>query len=163
RLRDQAGNETVVAVDRFQSLDGHIAIGPDGGTIDTPGGLRLSIKPGTFPDGSIVKFTPLAPQDVSPTVPVGDDYSLVAGFEIDSSATLQHYRNVSFPALAGTTASSIGIVAQVVTVYGQRALSIVDTAKIIDGRLATSSPPCEGIVDKFGRYAMYLNDQQQMK
>jgi RHS repeat-associated protein len=160
---DQAGNVTIVQITGYRDQDGRTAVGPEGGTLETTTGLRLSIKPGTFPEGSIVKFTALAPDAVNPTVPVGSDYPLVAGFEIDSSAAPQHYMNVSFPAPAGVTSTSTGIVAEVVQVYGQRANSIVDTAKIIDGRLATSSPPCEGIVNKFGRYAMYLNDQQQMR
>jgi RHS repeat-associated protein len=167
RIVDRAGNVTIVPVGRFENQDGRVVVTAEGGTIDKTDAqgrvLRLTVSPGTFPDGATVKFTPLVQDDVKPTVPVGEDYPFVGAFEIDASVAPQRYMNVSFPKPAGMDSRTTGIVAEVVQVYGQRALSIVDTAKVIDDRLATSSPPCPGLLNKFGRYAMFLNEHEQMK
>ena len=156
----QNGAQTVADLGRFQNPDGSVAIGPDGGTITLPSGLTLDVPAGAFPDGSIVKFTQLPEAAIN--VPVTPDYPFVAGFELNSSAAPQRYLNVSFPAPAGVSPTTTGIVAEVVNTYSGPRLSMVDTAKIIDGKLKTSSPPCPGILDKFAHYAVYLNNDAQI-
>ena len=160
RIVDRAGNETLVEVPRYRDPDGSTVIGPEGGDIQE-GDLTLGIKPGTFPKGAIVKFTPMT-QAAIPYDP-GPSFPFVSAFEITTSVDPQAYMNVSAPLPPGLDPRTTGIVARVTTAFGQPALDVVDTAKQIDGRLATSSPPCEGIVKRFGRYAMFLNEDEQMK
>jgi RHS repeat-associated protein len=161
-ITDPAGNKTSVDVPRFQNPDGSVAIGPEGGRITAAGDLALDIADGTFPAGAIVKFTALTPEQFNSPVKAEWGYPMVAAFELSSSAAPQRYLDVSAPAPPGTDPRTPGIVAELVTVAGgQRAMSVVDTATIVDGRLRTASPPCPGIVQKYARYAMYLNTSTQ--
>ena len=57
RIRDAAGNETVVQVGRYQNADGTVGIGPEGGVIEAANGMKLTIAAGTFPAGSAVKLS----------------------------------------------------------------------------------------------------------
>jgi RHS repeat-associated protein len=161
------GRQTIVDVGRFENADGSVVIGPEGGQIAMSNGVTLNVPAGAFPDGSIVKVTPLAESDLGVLAanrPGPEEYAFVNGFELNSSAEPQVYLNATMaaPAGAATDPNEIaGVVAQVVTVLvDQAALSTVDTLKVIDGQLTTSSPPCPGILDKYARYAMYLRTDE---
>src|SRR5205823_6385369 len=138
---------------------GSVVIGPDGGKITLPSGLTLDVPGGAFPDGSIVRFTQLRREDIP--VEVTPDYPFITAFELNASADPQHYLNVSYPAPPGLDPSSTGMVAELVNVYNGAKLSLVDTVKVIDGRLKTSSPPCPGILNKFAKYAMFLDTDEK--
>jgi RHS repeat-associated protein len=158
---DSAGNERVVPLGAFHNPDGSTVIGPEGGQLMADNGVILDIPAGAFPKGAVLRITGLTEEEIG--VPMTPDFPFVAGFEIQSSAAPEIYLNASFPIASETDPSTTGIVAQVVDVYGTQRLAVVDTAKVIDGRLMTSSPPCHGIMSKFARYAGYLNEHQQMK
>src|SRR5262249_50703785 len=53
--------------------------------------------------------------------------------------------NVGIPTNGGETDQDRWIVAQVATLNGQTFLDTADTARVIDGRIRTSSPPCPGV------------------
>ena len=92
----------------------------------------------------------------------GSDFPFLAGFDLECSVAPEIYLNASAPLPAGIDPEARGLVARVVEIYSGSVLAIVDTARVIDGRMATSSPPCQGIVQRIGRYGMYLNENQKM-
>lgn len=159
-ITDQASNQTTLAVGAFRNPDGATVIGPEGGQLESNNNIILSIPPGAFPNGAIVKIIDIPEEDIG-TSP-GPDFPFVAGFAIESSAAPEIYLNASTPMPPGTSPDARGIVARMVEVHGESALAVVDTAKMIDGRLSTASPPCPGIEQKTGRYAMFLNNDQRM-
>ena len=160
-ITDPAGNETEVNLGRFRNSAGHGVIGPEGGQLESDNDIILDIPAGAFPDGAVVRIAGITEEDIG-TSP-GPDFPFVAAFEVECSVKPEIYLNASAPLPANAGPESTGIVANVVTAFGKPGLSIVDTAKVIDGRLATSSPPCPGILSKYDRYAMYLNEHEQMR
>ena len=160
-ITDPAGNQAFVSTGLFRNPDGSIGVGPQGAKIEAGNGAVLDIPEGAFPNGAIVRFTGLREAEIG--INPGPDFPFVSGFEIECSVAPEIYMNASAPLPAGTSSNTAGIVARLVDVYGgEQALAIVDTAKVIDGRLTTSSPPCPGIMQRVGRYAMYLNEDQRM-
>lgn len=159
-IKDRAGNETTVSIDRFRNPDGSTVIGPEGGKLEAENGVILDIPPNAFPRVAIVRIKPLFEGDI-PVSP-GPQFPFVAGFEITMSEKPTRYLNVSAPLPQNAKPNAQGVVAKVVDVWRGKGLAVVDTAKAINGRLTTSSPPCPGITEKFGRYAMFLNEHEQM-
>jgi len=154
-LIDPSGNETTIPVGNFQDTEGRIAFGPDGGQLENVAGLILNVPAGAFPDGAVVQFKTLSESEIGVFTP--PEFPFVAGFEIQATTKPQVYLKVSAPVPPDTNPDMTGIVAQVVEVAGQQALSVVDTAKIIDSQLTTASPPCPGVTSRLGRYAMYFD------
>lgn len=159
-----SGATTTVPLEGFRETreDGSVVgvVGPEGGRISA-GNLFLDVPKDAFPDAAQVRFKPIAEADLGVTAPA--TFPMVTGFEIESSVVPSVYLNVSAPMPEGTDPRTNGVVVKVVDDMGNPAFSVVDTAKMIGGRLATSSPPCPGIVDRVGRYAMLLNDDQRMR
>ncbi len=160
-ITDPAGNRTVVPLTRFENPDGTVSVPPEGGRLTAAGGLALDIPEGAFPEGATVRFTALTDAELG--IPALPSFPLVRAFELSASEVPARYLNVSAPLPAGAGPDDNGVVARVVEVLGGRALSVVDTAKVVGDRFVTSSPPCPGILEKFGRYAMFLNRDEQMR
>jgi PKD repeat protein len=159
-ITDPAGNETVVSVGPFHNPDGSTVIGPEGGYLVAENGVIIDISAGTFPNGAVVRVAGLSEAQIG--IPTGSNFPFVAGFEIISSAWPEKYLNASAPLPSGISPDARGIVAIVSEAFGEPALSIVDTARVIAGRLATSSPPCPGVVARTARYGMYMNGYPAM-
>ncbi|NOZ67765.1 MAG: hypothetical protein GXP46_00620 [Deferribacteres bacterium] len=161
-ITDPAGNETVVPVGGFRNPDGSV-VGPEGGQIELENGVIIDIREGTFPEGAVVKATAKYESDI-PVSP-GPDFPFVAGFEIESSVYPRKYFNVSAPLPSGTNPDARwGIVAKLVDLYGgEPHLAVVDSAKVSNGRLVTSSPPCPGVIGYHRKiYAMYVAVAERM-
>lgn len=157
-----AGATTTVQLPRYQqrNADGSITavVGPEGGRIALPEGLYLDVPASAFDEGETISFKSLTKTELGiPEMP-GTGYQFVAGFEVSASAPPKKYLDFSAPAPEGYDGSVPGIIAKMETAAGQPVFSVVDTAKLIGGRFATSSPPCPGVLDIYGRYAaMILN------
>src|SRR4029079_4078140 len=68
------------------------------------------------------------------------------GVRLDFGGTVPtRYVNVSVPTIGGETSTDRWLCMQAVDVAGQNSLSAIDTARVIDGRITTSSPPCPGV------------------
>ena len=159
-ITNPAGATTTVQLPRYQQKneDGSITavVGPEGGRIALPEGLYLDVPATAFADGETVSFKSLTKAEMGlPDMP-GTGYQFVAGFEISASAYPKKYLDFSAPAPEGYDGTVPGIVAKIERAAGEQVLSVVDTAKLINGRLATSSPPCPGILDIYGRYAAMI-------
>lgn len=153
RIADAAGNETVVDLGAFRQVnaDGSVStvVGSEGGIVEGPGGTGARIKPGTFPDGAVVRIGAVdvatLPVHVAPEL--AGVLSMQAALEVDfGGATPQQYVDLMFPARGDERPDGDWIVTQVVEFYGQRLLNAVDTAKFKQGRIVTSSPPCPGVL-----------------
>src|SRR5262249_36276860 len=149
---DAAGNETAVDLPRFSqtNADGSISssVGSEGGHVDGPAGTAVEISPGTFPDGAIVTIKaggqsefPIAPPAEQKPIP-----SSAGGVRLDfGGATPGKYVNVAIPAGADDKPGDQWVVSAATEINGQMVMNVVDTAKLIAGRIQTSSPPCPGV------------------
>jgi PKD repeat protein len=150
-----AGRETVVDLPRFRQInpDGSVSevVGTAGGRVEGPAGLAVDIPPGALPEGTVVTVRAVAAADF----PVQLDeaarqvFSISGGIELDfGGAALAHYVNVSMPAAGGETADDQWVVGRVEDGPAGPFLNAVDTARLIDGRITTSSPPCPGVTGR---------------
>ena len=165
-VTDAAGNQTVVSIPRFQrqNADGSLstAVGSDGGRVLGPGCttlgdgslsgstcVALDVPDGAFPSGTIITVKPVAEADfpVQLTAEQKQVFSYAGGLQLDlGGQTPASYINVSIPAHASDTLVDRWVVGQVLTLAGvPPALNVADTARLINGRIATSSPPCPGV------------------
>jgi hypothetical protein len=166
KIVDAAGNVTVVDLPLFTrtNADGSVsaAVGAAGGRVDGPGGVSASVKPGTFPDGAIVTIKPVAEAafPVAITPEQKQVFPYAGGVELDFGGQVPtQYVNVSVPAAASDRPGDQWIVNLVSEVNGQKVLNVVDTAKLIDGKVTTSSPPCPG-VNAAGVYGIFKSNRR---
>ncbi|MCU1382349.1 MAG: Neogenin [Acidobacteria bacterium] len=152
RIVDDAGNETAVDLARFSRInaDGSVsaAVGTEGGHVSGPGGTAVDISPGTFPDGAIVTINPVTEAEfpVQLTAAQKAFLSYAGGVRVDfGGVTPAKYVNVSIPAGPDDHPGEQWVVSAATEVNGRMVLNVVDTAKLIAGRIQTSSPPCPGV------------------
>ena len=132
------------------NADGSMAsvVGSEGGHLDGPGGTAVDVPAGALPDGTIVTITAI--DEASFPTKLTDEqkqfFAFSGGIGLDfGGATPSQYLNVSFPPKGGETFTDRWIVGQVVIDGEQQVLNVVDTARLIDDRITTSSPPCPGV------------------
>ncbi len=152
-IRDAAGNETVAALPAFRQVnaDGSVsqAVTSAGGHIDGPAGIGVDVQNGTFPDGAVVTVTPAAEADFP--VPLLTDeqrqyFSYSGGLKLDYGGKKpQLYLNVSIPAGPNDHEANRWMVVRQLPYAGETLYDVADTARVIDGKIATSSPPCPGV------------------
>ncbi|HET7694175.1 MAG TPA: PKD domain-containing protein [Vicinamibacterales bacterium] len=161
RIVGASGIETVYALPLFSQTNGDgsvtAAVEAEGGRVEGPNGTFVEMKPGTFPDGALVTIRSI----VEAAFPVQMDteqkkvFGYAGGVQVDfNGAAPAKYVNVGVAAAPGDAAADQWIVGQVVNAGGVQSLSVVDTAKLIDGRVRTSSPPCPGVTAA-GVYGFY--------
>ncbi|MEQ1868665.1 MAG: papain-like cysteine protease family protein [Vicinamibacterales bacterium] len=151
-ITDPSGNETLVALARFRQSnpDGTVseAVGAEGGRLEGPGGVVIDVPAGAFSTGAVVRFGPVTeaefPFHLTTEQRLLFQYS--GGIRIDLGGVVPTtYLNVSVPTLGGETSLDQWLVTQAQTIAGQSSVAIVDTARVIAGRITTSSPPCPGV------------------
>ncbi|MCC6161758.1 MAG: Ig-like domain-containing protein [Acidobacteria bacterium] len=152
RIVDEDEHATIVAIEtmRQQNPDGSVsqAVSAAGGVVEGPEGTRASIKPGTFPAGTVVtmKAVPVAdfPRQLSEAERV--NFSLEKAISLDfDGATPAHYVDVSWPAGPEDKPTDQWVLTESIFVNGEWAMNVTDTVKYRDGRLTTASPPCPGV------------------
>jgi hypothetical protein len=158
---DAAGNTTVIPIARFTqtNADGSLsaAVGKEGGRIEGPGGTVVDVPAGAFPAGTVVTVKPVSEAEFPVQLPpaAGELVSYAGGVEVDfGGETPAVYVNVSVPAGPDDVATDQWIVSLATEVNGQQMMQMVDTAKLIDGRIQTSSPPCPGVTGR-GVYGIH--------
>jgi PKD repeat protein len=156
-ITDPSGNTTTVSLPAFRQVnpDGSISqvIGKTGGHMEGPAGIAIDVTPGTFPTGAVVTLKP-ATEDQFPalTPEQAAVFSFSGGLSIDfGGATPEHYVNASVPAGPLDTVDDQWVLGRLVDIDGVPSIESVDTARIIAGKIATSSPPCPGILES-GQY-----------
>ncbi len=147
-----SGATTTLPLPKFRQVngDGSISevVGIDGGIVQGPAGIELSVPAGTFSGPAVVTVKPVAEADfpVQLTEEARQVYAFTAGVELDfGGATPAKYIDVSVPPQGGETRLDQWVVAQVAYDDGLPTLNVVDTAHYFGDRIATSSPPCPGV------------------
>ena len=165
RIVDAAGNVTLVELPRFSrsNADGSVSVAIDkaGGRVDGPGGVSASIRPDTFPDGAIVTIKAILESEfpVAMTPEQQEVFSYAGGVQLDFGGQVPtQYVNVSVPSTPDDRPDNQWVVGLVKELNGEQVLHVVDTAKLIDGKVTTSSPPCPG-VNAAGKYGLYKAKQ----
>ncbi|MEQ1870843.1 MAG: PKD domain-containing protein, partial [Vicinamibacterales bacterium] len=152
RIVDVNANEVVVDLSRFTRTnpDGSLSAFVDagGGRLDGPNGIVVDVPAGAFAAGTIVTIGDIREQDFPIQMTTADREYLAysGGIRLDfNGATPAVYLNVSIPADSTDGADDQWIVGGAKTIDGRVLFEMVDTARVINGRITTSSPPCPGV------------------
>ena len=165
QIQGAAGNPTIVPLPRFTqtNADGSVSavIDAGGGHIDGPGGIAVDVPIGAFAQGTVVTVNPVAEADFP--VPLGDAAKTVFGYaggiSLDTQGAVPTKEiNVSIAPGPTDQATDQWVVDQVITVNGRQELQVVDTAKLVNGRITTASPPCPGVTGA-GVYGVHKSSQ----
>lgn len=151
-IQDSAGNQTVVSPGPYRSADGQFMMTRAGGSLDTPEGLRLTLAPAAVTSPVTMKVTPLTLDQTTYTPPAGLQF--LGGLRLDTQgASFKTGAKVSLPVPGGVTIppGAQPFLARLQPVSGQLTPVLVDTMRLVNGKLTTSSPPFPG-VQKEGDY-----------
>ena len=153
-ITDQAGNQTSVPLStatRQVNGDGSVSavVGDGGGRIEGPAGIVVDVPAGAFPVATVVTVTAVG--EAQFPIKLTDEqrpfFGFSGGFALDfRGAAPQHYLNVSLPAGPNDGPQDRWVFGQVTSFNGQLVLGVADTARVINGRITTSSPPCPGVL-----------------
>ena len=148
----EGGAQTVVPTPPFArtNADGSrsVVTGAAGGRLDGPSGIVVDVPAGAFPDGTLVtmRYVDEARFPIPLTAEQRELFAFTGGVALDfGGAVPSHYLNVSLPAAPGDKQTDRWVVGAVQEVNGRLLLNAVDTARVIDGRVMTASPPCPGV------------------
>ncbi|MBI1864334.1 MAG: Ig-like domain-containing protein, partial [Nitrospirae bacterium] len=154
QMKDRLGNVTTLKTGNMRRADGAVAVGPEGGVVEGPGGVRAVFEEGSF-DGYVpVKLTPRAADQV--LVPTDPNLLFLAGANLDlGGAVSKKEIHLSWPVPVADppfTPDDQFLVGQVVTVPfpgpsdpPRHFLTLADKAVFENGRIRTASPPFPGI------------------
>ncbi len=151
-IRSATGIQTATDIPPFRqtNADGSVsqAVTKVGGHIDGPAGIGVDVQNGTFPDGAVVTITPVSEAQFpfQLTDAQRQFFTYSGGLKLDfGGKRAQIYLNVSIPAAAADNEADRWMVVRALPVGAETVFDVADTARIIDGRIATSSPPCPGV------------------
>ena len=150
-IRDASGNETVSALPNFRQVnpDGSVSesVGAEGGHVVGPAGTAVDVPAGAFPAGAVVTLKPIAEADfpfhLSADQKTLFDYVGGIALDLGGQEPIGHL-NLSLTAGPNDRVEDQWFVATPAELLGEMRLNAVDTAKLIGGRITTSSPPCPG-------------------
>ncbi len=152
RIVEPSGNTTTVDIETLRQVnpDGSISqvVAEAGGVVEGPEGTRATVKPGTFPGGTVVTMKALPvrefPRQLTPAE--AENFSFEKAISLDfDGATPQQYIDVSWPAAPTDKSTDQWVLTESIFAGGEWAMNVVDTVKYRDGRLTTASPPCPGV------------------
>ena len=152
RIVDPSGNTTTVDIETLRQVnsDGSISqvVAEAGGVVEGPEGTRATVKPGTFPGGTVVTMKALPvrefPRQLTPAE--AENFSFEKAISLDfDGATPQQYIDVSWPAAPTDKSTDQWVLTESIFAGGEWAMNVVDTVKYRNGRLTTASPPCPGV------------------
>jgi hypothetical protein len=155
-IMDYSGNQTLVSYLTFKNTDGSYLVTARGGKVEGEGGSSLEIPEGALVGPAVIKVTALAEANL-PSPPQAPGKYLAA-FNIDSGGIpFKSEVKLSIPVPPGfnpATPVFLTRPAEVMNEDGtmEKVFEIIDSTKIVDGRITTASPPFEGIVN-VGSYA----------
>ncbi|MBL8139973.1 MAG: Ig-like domain-containing protein, partial [Acidobacteria bacterium] len=152
RIIDANGNEVVQQLEAFRQTnsDGSVsqAVGEGGGIVSGPGGVQAKVKPGTFPQGAVVTLRHISPADfpIALTPEQAERFEFDDGVGIDfGGAVPAKYVDLSVAPRGGETPKQRWVLVQFAQDDEGPYYNAVDTARLLEGRIATSSPPCPGV------------------
>ena len=149
-MMDAAGNQILISYITFKSDDGRYLVTAKGGIVEGEGGLKLEIPEGALMGPTVVKITPVLEQNLPHAVPSGGNFLAAANIDASGATFLKEVK-LSVPAPSNIPVSAVPFVArpsEYVNTEGltEKVYEIVNSAKVINGRLTTASPPFDGIL-----------------
>jgi len=148
-LMDYSGNQTTVSYITFKSPDGSYLVSAKGGTVEGEGGSVLDIPEGALAGPVVVKVT--AVQEANLPTPVPGPGTFLSALNIDTGGIgFQKEVHLSIPVPAGFNPATPVFVtrpSEFTNADGtvEQVYEIIDSTKIINGRITTASPPFDGI------------------
>lgn len=154
-LMDHSGNQTTVSYLTFKGPDGSYLVTAKGGKIEGEGGSLLDVPEGALVGPTVLKVTALPEANLPTSLPGKGKY--LAGFNIDTGGIgFQKEVHLSIPVPEGFDPKTPVFVTKPSEVYNadgtvEKVYEVIDSTKIVNGRLTTASPPFDGIME-FGSF-----------
>ena len=149
-LMDGAGNQTLISYLTFSAEDGRTLVTAKGGKVAGEGGLLLELPEGALIGPAVIKIIPVAQAALPHPVPA--EAHFIGAVSIDSGGlSFSKEVELSIPLPNDLPANAFPFLAQPVTHVNadgseERVYQIIDTVKIVNGRLTTASPPFDGVM-----------------
>lgn len=154
-LMDYSGNQTTISYLAFKSPDGSYLVTAKGGKVEGEGGSLLEIPEGALAGATVVKVTTV--QEANLPTPLQAPGRYLGAVNIDSGGlNFQKEVHLSIPVPAGfDTNIPVFVIrpSEFTNADGsvEKVYEIIDSTKIVNGRITTASPPFDGIMG-FGSY-----------
>lgn len=154
-LMDYSGNQTTISYLTFKGPDGSYLVTAMGGKIEGEGGSILDIPEGALVGATVLKITPMIETALPHPVPEGGKF--LGAVNIDSGGfNFQKEAHLSIPLPTDMPVGAVPFLAKPMELTNadgtiEKVYEIIDSTKIINGRLSTASPPFDGITG-FGSF-----------
>jgi hypothetical protein len=148
-LMDYSGNQTVISYLTFKGPDGKYLVTAKGGKVEGEGGSLLEIPEGALVGPTIIKITQVLEANLPHPVPGEGKYLAAINIDTDGipfqkevhlSIPVPNGHNPDTPVFVTKPREQINADGTVEKVY-----EIIDSTKVVNGRLTTASPPFDGI------------------
>lgn len=149
-LMDNAGNQTLISYLTFTAPDGRTLVTAKGGKVAGEGGLLLELPAGALVGPAVVKIVPVTESELPHPVPA--EARFIGAVSIDSGGlSFAKEVELSIPLPADLPAGAFPFLAQPVVHTNpdgtqEEVYQLIDTVKIVNGRLTTASPPFDGVM-----------------
>ncbi len=149
-LMDHSGNQTTISYLTFKGPDGSYLVTAKGGKVEGEGGSILDIPDGALIGPTVLKIKPLLETVLSHPVPEGAKF--LGAVNIDSSGfNFQKEVHLSIPLPTDMPVGAVPFLAQPTTLTNadgtvEQVYEIIDSTKVVNGRLTTASPPFDGVM-----------------
>ena len=154
-LMDYSGNRTLISYITYKSDDGKYLVTAKGGKVEGEGGAQLDIPEGALVGPTVLKVTALSEANLPLMVP--DKGTYLASFNIDTGGIgFRKEIHLSIPVPDGFDTNTPVFVTRPSEIYDadgtmEKVYEIIDSTKIVNGRITTASPPFDGIME-FGSF-----------
>lgn len=148
-LMDYSGNQTTISYITFKSPDGSYLVTAKGGKVEGEGGSLLDIPEGALVGPTVIRLTTV--QEANLPHPLQMPGKYLGAVNIDTGGIdFRKEVHLSIPVPAGfNTATAVFVTrpSEVLNAEGgvEKVYEIIDSTKIINGRITTASPPFDGI------------------
>ncbi len=148
-MLDAAGNQTVVTYITFKSDDGKYLVTTKGGVVEGEGGSQLVIPDGALSGPAVIKLTQVAENQLPHPLEGPGNY--LAAVNIDTGGvTFKKEVKLSVPAPSGHDPATPVFLTQPRVHLNpdgteEKVYVVIDSTKVIDGRITTASAPFSGV------------------
>jgi pimeloyl-ACP methyl ester carboxylesterase len=144
-LRDEAGRQTVASAGAYVHPDGRRIVTAAGGSIPAAGGATLTLAPQAVTMPTTLRTSMVDPSDFSIALPPG--YRVLPGLRIEMDRPLKTAARLSVPLPQDLALSPDArpFLARTQVIGGETVLVMVDSMRVLNNELTTSSPPFPGL------------------
>jgi len=149
-LMDNSGNQTVISYLTFKSDDGRYLVTAKGGSVQGDSGSQLDLPDGALVGPTVIKLTTKTQDNLSQPVPAHGNF--LGAVNLDTGGiNFQKPVEISIPVPANMPDGAVPFLAQpqsISYVDGtvEKVYAIIDSAKVVNGRLTTACPPFDGVL-----------------